>query len=204
MLASSWTESSRRGQIGKVMAPSDGQLVERPFSSRWATPTSIRKVISYSSVARSRYPHPRWVRRAWKSRFSGASPILAPRRHSSAVEQLFRKSLALCAVLQARVADTNGHTYQLFVSRGCPSRIAATARFALEPTLDTRDRLTSRSSGPSFAPSASLREQDPPYPRGEQISEARADSRTRPPRARDGHTAADSEVLTLRRADNYR
>jgi len=40
------------------------------------------------------------------------------RRHSSAVEQLFRKSLALCAVLQAWRADTNGHTYQLFDSRG--------------------------------------------------------------------------------------
>jgi hypothetical protein len=33
------------------------------------------------------------------------------------VEQLFRKSLALCAVLQAWQVDTNGHTYQLFVSR---------------------------------------------------------------------------------------
>jgi hypothetical protein len=40
------------------------------------------------------------------------------RRHSSAVEQLFRKSLAVCAVLQAWEPDTNGHTYQLFVSRG--------------------------------------------------------------------------------------
>jgi hypothetical protein len=52
-----------------------------------------------------------------------------PGRHSSAVEQLFRKSLALCAVLQAWGPDTNGHSYQLFVSRGCPSRIVATARF---------------------------------------------------------------------------
>jgi hypothetical protein len=47
-----------------------------------------------------------------------AAPILDRRRHSSAVEQVFRKSLALCAVLQAWRADTNGHTYQLFVSRG--------------------------------------------------------------------------------------
>ncbi len=51
--------------------------------------------LSYSSVVRSRYPHPRWVRRAWRSRFAGASPILAPRRHSSVVEQLFRKQQVL-------------------------------------------------------------------------------------------------------------
>src|SRR5438093_9256228 len=44
------------------------------------------------------------------------SAILDRRRHSSAVEQLFRKSLAVCAVLQAWRADTNGHTYQLFDS----------------------------------------------------------------------------------------
>ena len=48
-----------------------------------------------------------------------------PGRHSSAVEQLFRKSPPVCAVLQAWKPDTNGHTYQLFVSRGCPSRIDA-------------------------------------------------------------------------------
>src|SRR5947208_13690028 len=42
------------------------------------------------------------------------SAILDRRRHSSAVEQLFRKSLALFAVLQAWKADTNRHTYQLF------------------------------------------------------------------------------------------
>ena len=59
-----------------------------------------------------------------------ASPILAlRRRHSSAVEQLFRKSPALCAVLQAWEPDTNGHTYQLFISRGGPPRIDAADRW---------------------------------------------------------------------------
>jgi hypothetical protein len=58
-------------------------------------------------------------------------------------------SLAVCAVLQAWKADTNGHTYQLFVLRGMPPGIAATAGLALESTLTTRNRLTSRSSGPS-------------------------------------------------------
>jgi hypothetical protein len=45
--------------------------------------------------------------------------MIVRRRHSSVVEQLFRKSLAVCAVLQAWRADTNGHTYQLFRFRGC-------------------------------------------------------------------------------------
>src|SRR5712691_5359813 len=52
-------------------------------------------------------------------------------RHSSAVEQLFRKSPALCAVLQAWRADTNGHTYQLFVSRD--ARLGSSLRPVLRP-----------------------------------------------------------------------
>jgi hypothetical protein len=46
-----------------------------------------------------------------------------------------RKSLAVCAVLQAWWADTNGHTDQLFVSRGCPSRNDA-AGLASKPKPD--------------------------------------------------------------------
>jgi hypothetical protein len=52
-------------------------------------------------------------------------------------------------VLQAWEPDTNGHTYQLFVSRGIPPRIDATARFPPEPTLDSSNRRTNRSRGPS-------------------------------------------------------
>lgn len=52
---------------------------------------------------------------------------------------------SLCAVLQAWRADTNGPTYQLFDSRGCRPRIAATARFASEPIPSARNRVTSRS-----------------------------------------------------------
>ena len=54
--------------------------------------------------------------------------LIVWRRHSSAVEQLFRKSLALCAVLQAWRADTNRHTYQLFVFGG--ARLGSTLRAA--------------------------------------------------------------------------
>jgi hypothetical protein len=57
-----------------------------------------------------------------------ASAILDRRRHSSAVEQLFRKSPPVCAVLQAWRPDTNGHSYQLFVSRGCSPRNDAAGR----------------------------------------------------------------------------
>jgi len=53
---------------------------------------------------------------------------LAPGRHSSAVEQLFRKPMALCAVLPEWRAYTNGHTYQLFVSRD--ARLGSTLRAA--------------------------------------------------------------------------
>jgi hypothetical protein len=51
-----------------------------------------------------------------------------PGRDSSVVEQLFRKSPALCAVLPEWRPDTNGHTHQLLVSRGCPPRIDAASR----------------------------------------------------------------------------
>ena len=61
---------------------------------------------------------------------SSASTLYTPPpgRHSSVVEQLFRKSPALCAVLSRVGPDTNGHTYQLFDSEGWPSRSDGTGR----------------------------------------------------------------------------
>jgi hypothetical protein len=47
---------------------------------------------------------------------------------------------AQCAVQRAWRVDTDGHTYQLFDSKGCPSRIDAEGRQQPEPTLTTPNR----------------------------------------------------------------
>jgi hypothetical protein len=100
-----------------------------------------RVAVASPGSARSQPSPDRWPRRPdRRSRATSARVLsriadvqthrlfLASRRHSSAVEQLFRKSPPVCAVLQAWRVDTNGHTYQLFVSRGSPSRVDAAAR----------------------------------------------------------------------------
>jgi hypothetical protein len=127
------------------------------------------------------------------------------RRHSSAVEQLFRKSLTVCAVLQAWQPDTNGHTYQLFDSRGF--RLGS----PLGPVFLRADPKHPKSSHKLAVRSIVLHPNHASDEKEPQVQPGHLDSR-RPRRAsrvaiacraREGRTADDSDARTLNRADNY-
>jgi hypothetical protein len=93
-----------------------------------ASPCGATVICCSGGWATNRRVRSRGVRRPRRAAVQSHHLYSPSGRHSSAVEQLFRKSLAVCAVLQAWRADTNGHTYQLFASRGSPSRIDAAGR----------------------------------------------------------------------------
>jgi hypothetical protein len=85
------------------------------------------------------------------------------RRHSR-LDQCRRRFVSLppfCAVLQAVEARYTGRLINCSFSRGRLARIAATARFRLEPTLTPRDRPQDRPSGPSFATERAVPDHDP-------------------------------------------
>ena len=77
------------------VGPVSSSRAERTFRSQAARRPPLSTVISYSSVVRARIGCPCCVRRASNGRLVRTAPILGRRRHSSAVEQLFRKQQVL-------------------------------------------------------------------------------------------------------------
>jgi hypothetical protein len=71
-----------------------------------------------------------------------AAPILDRRRHSSAVEQLFRKSPPVCAVLPCLESRYKRAHLSAIRSEGVPAQDQRCGPASAKATLDTRNRLT--------------------------------------------------------------
>src|SRR5436190_13608212 len=82
------------GAVASVGKPSAGQIVSQPSQAAIAATTPNPSTTASSSLGMSSQPN---VPGRLGGKVITYTP--APSRHSSAVEQPFRKSLALCAVL---------------------------------------------------------------------------------------------------------
>ena len=118
------------------VGPVSSSRAERTFRSQAARRPPLSTVISYSSVVRARIGCPCCVRRASNGRLVRTAPILGRRRHSSAVEQLFRKQ---------QVRSSNLRVGSNPLSRS--ESLVQAANLATSGCHNAEDLLTERSLG---------------------------------------------------------